>query len=316
MRPHRIDVHHHILPPIYREVLGERIGAQGLIGPGPAWSPATSIEVMDRHGIATALTSVSAPGFWFGDVEETRTLARACNDDAAAMRHDHPGRFGILAALPLPDVDGTLREIEYAFDTLAVDGVTLLSNYDGKYLGDPLFAPVLDELNRREAVAFVHPAQPTYGQLPPEIPFPSLEFPFETTRTIVSLLYSGALSRNHGLRFIFSHAGGTLPFLVERIARLMAKPDFARNVPDGVLAEMRRLYFDLALSTNRFAFAALRQLTEPANLLFGSDFPHAGEPTLKASISGLCDVCIDTVEIEQIERGNALKLFPRLAQPL
>jgi predicted TIM-barrel fold metal-dependent hydrolase len=307
-----IDVHHHILPSAYPAAVGERLGPQGLLGPPPQWSPALSIEAMDRNGIGTAVTSISSPGVWFGDVRETWRLARLCNEYASGLKRDHPGRFGMFAVLPLPDVDASLREIEYVLDALKGDGFGLLTNYSGKYPGDALFAPVFDELNRRKAVVFFHPTMAGYGRYFPEIPAPSLEFPFDTTRAITSLLYSGTLARCRSVRFIFSHAGGTVPFLAERIARLIIRPEFRSTAPDGVLAEFARLYYDTALAANPLCFSPLRQLVSTSNILFGSDYPHAGEPTMNATVQGLRDLKLDEADRSAIETGNGLRLFPGL----
>lgn len=157
-----IDIHHHILPPAYLTALGSRLGPQGLFGSPPEWSPAISIEAMDRNGVRAAITSISAPGVWFGDVAETCKLARACNEYAAQMKRDFPGRFGLFATLTLPDVETSLREIDYAFGTLGADGVVLMTNYDGRYPGEETFRPVFDELNRRKVVVFFHPTTGPY----------------------------------------------------------------------------------------------------------------------------------------------------------
>jgi 6-methylsalicylate decarboxylase len=304
-----IDVHHHILPPRYLAVLGDRLGPQGLLGPPPKWSPAISIETMDRHGIQTAVTSISAPGVWFGDPDECRGLARACNEYAAEMKRDFPGRFESFAVLPLPEIDLSLREIEYAFDTARAKGVGLLTNYGGRYPGDPAFAPVFDELNARKAVVFFHPIAAAYGVCLPEIPVPTLEFPFETTRAIVSLLNAGGFGRWRDIKFVFSHAGGAVPFLAERIARLKVRPEFRERVPDGAVVELARLYYDVALSANHFAFDPLRRLAGMGHIVFGSDFPHAGEPTLAATASGIRNLGLSESDMRSIESTNAAALL-------
>ena len=314
MRDSTVDVHHHILPPSYTRALGERIGHQGLFGSPPAWTPQTSIEVMDRNGIGFAIVSVSAPGVWFGDPQESERLARECNDYSARMKADFPDRFGFFATLPLPDIDTTLREIERVFDTLDANGVVLMTNYGGLYPGDARFGPVFEELDRRRGMLFFHPAGAAYPNPLPHIPPPSLEFPFETTRAITSLLYSGMLARYRNARFIFAHAGGAVPFLAMRIARLTARPELATSVPEGVLSELRRLYFDTALSANNFAFDPLLRLTSVANVLFGSDFPHAGEQTLVSTLRGLETMGLAEIDVTSIKGGNAQRLFLRPAK--
>jgi predicted TIM-barrel fold metal-dependent hydrolase len=313
MTPHRIDVHHHILPPDYVRRVGDaRIGPLILAGRTPQWTPAQSIEAMDRNGIATAVTSISAPGVWFGDVRETRDLARHCNEYAATIRRDHPGRFGMFASLPLPDVDASLAEIEHGLDVLHADGIGLLTSYGDRYPGDPAFAPVFDELDRRGAVVYFHPTAAPCCHCLPEIPAATLDFPFDTTRAITSLLYGGTLARCRNIRFIFSHAGGAVPFLAERIARLAVRPGFKEKVPNGVIPELQRLYYDTALSANRHAFAALLSLTTPSNVLFGSDYPFAPEATMTATVRGLAELGLDDGVLRGIERENALGLLTRL----
>ncbi|MGE0736861.1 MAG: amidohydrolase family protein [Alphaproteobacteria bacterium] len=313
MTNHRIDVHHHILPPEYVSIVGDaRIGPLILAGKTPQWSAAQSIEAMDRNGIATAITSISAPGLWFGDVASTRNLCRHCNEFAARIKSDHKGRFGIFASLPLPDVEASLREISYALDDLNADGIGLLTSYGNQYPGDPAFAPVFDELNRRGAVVYFHPTAAACSQCLTEIPAATLDFPFDTSRAIVSLLYNGTFARCQNIKFIFSHAGGTVPFMAERIARLAVKPEFKKHVPNGVIPELQRLYYDTALSANKYAFAALLELVAPGQVLFGSDYPFAPEATMVATVKGLTELGLSAADLAGIERENALKILPRL----
>ena len=314
MQPHRIDVHHHILPPDYVAAVGDgRIGPLILAGRTPEWTPEMSVEAMDRNGIATAVTSISAPGLWFGDDAQSVRLARLCNDYAAAIRRDHPGRFGLFASLPLPDVDASLAEIEYALDVLGADGIGLLTSYGDRYPGDAAFAPVFDELDRRGAAVYFHPTDAPCSQCLKDIPAATLDFPFDTTRAVTSLLFSGTFARCRDIRFVFSHAGGTVPFLAERIARLGARPGFREQVPDGVVAELERLHYDTALSANRLAFASLLALVTPDKVLFGSDYPFAPEATMTATVEGLAGLGLDADVLRGIERDNALALFPQLA---
>ena len=308
-----IDVHHHILPPDYIKVVGDaRIGPLLVSGRTPEWNVNLSIEAMDRNGIATAITSISAPGLWFGEREETRILARHCNDYAAAIRRDRPGRFGMFACLPLPDVEASLKEIDYALDVLDAEGIGLLTSYGDRYPGDPAFQPIFDELDRRKAIVFFHPTAAQCSQCLEQIPAATLEFPFDTTRAITSLLYGGTFARCRNISFIFSHAGGAVPFLAERIARLAVKREFGRHVPDGVVPELQRLYYDTALSANRYAFRSLLELVPPAQVLFGSDYPFAPEATMTATIRELGNLGLRPEDRRAIERENALRLLPRM----
>lgn len=309
-----VDVHHHILPPAYVAALGARMGAQGLTGATPRWSPEISLEAMERNGIAAAVTSISSPGVWHGNPAEAAALARDCNEYAARMVQDHPSRFGFFATLPLPDIDAALRETERAFDTLGAEGVCLLTNFGGIYPGDARLAPLFDELDRRGAVVFFHPtASAGWTQLP-DIPWPTLEFPFDTTRAVVSLLMGGTLARCRRIRFIFAHAGGAVPFLAERIARLNAIPAFREAVPDGVLPTLGRIHVDVALSANRLIFASLQQVLPASQMVFGSDYPHAGEPTMAATVGGLAALDLEEEAHRAIARDTALRLFPGLGR--
>jgi 6-methylsalicylate decarboxylase len=314
MANHRIDVHHHILPPEYVATVGDdRIGPLILAGKTPEWTPEMSIEAMDRHGIATAITSISAPGLWFGDDDETLHLCRVCNEYAADIARDHPGRFGVFASLPLPNVDASLAEIGHALDVLKADGIGLLTSYGDRYPGDAAFAPVFDELDRRGAVVYFHPTNAPCNQCQPEIPAATLDFPFDTTRAIVSLLFGGTFARCRNIKWIFSHAGGAAPFLAERIGRLANRPDFKDKVPDGVIAELERLYYDTALSANWLAFRSLFELVTPDHVLFGSDYPFAPEITMTQSVKALGEMGLSDDVLRGIERENALVLFPHMA---
>jgi 6-methylsalicylate decarboxylase len=308
----RIDTHHHILPPLYMKAVGESAVGRTLVsGRAPAWTPAHSIEVMDRHGIGTAITSISAPGFVCKDPGEVVPLCRHCNEYAARMQSDYPGRFGSFASLPLPDIDASLEEIAFSLDSLKADGICLLTNYGGAYLGDRQFDPVFQELDRRAAVVFVHPTE-SPGACLCGLPPASLEFPFDTTRAVANLLFSGTLARHRNIRFIFSHAGGAIPFLAERLARLERRTDFAQHVPEGVLVELKRLYFDTALSANGTAMSGLLRLTSIDQVVFGSDYPHAPEETTAGSVRGLGNLGLTPEELRKVEYGNASRLLPGL----
>ncbi len=310
--PRRIDTHHHFIPPRYLAAVGAAaIGRTLVSGRAPDWTPQHSIDAMDRHGIATAVVSISAPGFACEHAERA-DLCRHCNDFAARMRADFPGRFGNFAALPLPDIDASLKEIARAFGELKADGIGLLTNYDGHYLGDARFAPVFEELNRRAAVVYVHPTEGCACEL--DLPPASLEFPFDTTRTIASLLFSGTFNRYRDIKFIFSHAGGTIPFVADRIARLERRPDFAKHVPDGVIAALQRLYYDTALSANQRAMDTLLSLVPVQQVVFGSDYPYAPEEAMAGTVKGLAALGLADDELTAIERGNALRLLPGLGR--
>jgi predicted TIM-barrel fold metal-dependent hydrolase len=310
--PSLIDVHHHILPPKYVAVARDRLLS---FAPNFAdvlkWTPAQSLEQMDKFGIRTALTSLSNPGTWFGNVEEARSLARMSNDYAADMVRDHPGRFGMFASLSLPDVDGSLKEIDYAFDVLKVDGVGLLTSYGDKWPGDIAFAPVFEELNRRRAKVYFHPTSANCcSALLPDVPAPAVEYMFDTTRAIVSLLFSGAFSKYRDIKFIFSHAGGATAPIVERIVRLASvDKKVAARLPDGPLAELKRLYFDTATSTNPENLGAILRLAGTGKILFGSDYPFL---PVQSTLPGLLKFGFSPDDLARIAHGNAMDLFPQL----
>lgn len=313
MPAHRIDIHHHALPPEYVQAIGsDRISQLLVSGKTPTWTAQHSIEAMDRNGIERAITSLSAPNVWLDDIQQTRAVTRRCNEFGARLRDDHPKRFGLFASLPLPDIDGALSEIAYALDELKADGLTILTNYGGKYPGEQEFRPVFDELHRRNAIVHFHPAEaPEKAAHPIPIPAATLDFPFETTKAVTSLLVSGTFTRSRNIRFIFSHAGGAIPFLAERIARLEMRPSFRENVPDGAMFELKRLFFDTALSANPLIFGALLRFVPHTQVLFGSDYPYAPESTMVASVDGLSKLGVPSDVLAAIERGNALRLLQR-----
>src|SRR6185312_2507121 len=241
--PRRVDVHHHFFPPGYVEKMAEVVGNK----PSPlqtGWSQAQVLDRMDKTGTATGIASISPWGPHFKDAEQARVLARLCNDYAAQMNRDHPGRFGLFAAMPMPDVDGTLKEIEYALDTLNADGIGLMTSYGTKWPGDPAFAPVFEELNRRKAVVYFHPNTPQCcGHLVPDSSPAMLEWPYDTGRAVVSLLLGGALARYRNINWIFSHAGGPVPPLAGRIVNMTRnRKDLATIAPQGGMRELTRRY--------------------------------------------------------------------------
>jgi len=307
--PYRIDVHHHLYPPAYRTALGTL--SAGL----PAWSPQQSIEEMDRGGIATSLLSISSPGVWFGDAEQGRRLARIVNDYGAMTARDHPGRFGLFAALPLPDIDGSLREIEYALDTLKADGIGLLTSYGDKWLGDAGFAPIWAELNRRKTVVYTHPTTAACcGNLHNDVPAVMIEWATDTTRTAASLLFSGTAARYPGIRWILSHGGGTTPFLLSRFQFQEASmKNKEQLLPNGLMYELKKFYYDTAQANSAPALAALSKVAPPSQILLGTDYPFR---TAAEVTSGLMAQHFSAKDLRAIERDNALRLLPKLAKTL
>ncbi|MGH7088063.1 MAG: amidohydrolase family protein [Stellaceae bacterium] len=310
--PRRIDVHHHILPPVYKERAREQLLAGTSLDPTPLfqWTPEGALAAMDRFGIETAIGSISTPGIWFGDDRAARPLARDCNEFMAEMKRDNPKRFGFFAAIPLPDRDGSLAEIEHAFDRLGADGIGILTSYRDRWPGDPAFDAVFAELNRRKAVVFVHPTVPLCCVgLIPNIHPALTEFVFDTTRAITSFLANGTFARYPEIRFIFCHAGGTIMPISYRVASLERSPALKAGLPHGVLAELRKLYYDTAASYTPPAIAALRAVVPLSQLLFGTDNPYV---PVAVSATGFDQFGFSPEEAAAINRENALRLFPNL----
>ena len=308
-KPYRIDVHHHLSPPSY---IAASVGANFGDGLMRGWTPEKSLADMDQAGIAVAMLSVTQPGVNFTSGEAARKLVRECNEYAAKLIADHPGRFGSFAMLPLTDVDGSLKEISYALDTLKLDGIGLLTNYHDKWLGDPAFLPVMEELNRRKVVVYTHPATADCCvNLVRTEPPGMIEWGTDTTRTIGDIIFSGNAQKFRDIRWIFSHAGGTMPFLIERFVRQpLLDPKSKAAVPEGTLAELTRFYYDTAQTANKAAMSALTAVIPTSQIVFGTDFPYR---TGIDHVKGLRSSGVfSEAQIMEIERGNALKLLPRL----
>ena len=270
------------------------------------------LRSMDSWNIRAAITSLT-PRVLLKNLHRLRGVARACNEFQAQRVRDHSARFGAFALLPLPDVDGALEEISYALDVLRLDGIGLFSSVTDRYLGDPLFDPVFDELNRRNAVAFIHPthceaAEHTGLHAPPFV----VEYVFDTTRAIVNLIYSGTLKRCPDIRVIVAHGGGTVPFLGQRIA-MMEGHRGARNVTD-VLPTLQALYYEIASTTSAFALRSLQEFADPRHILWGSDLPFVYGARLQEEIDHWQHYDgFDAAGRAAVEQLNALRLFPRLA---
>ena len=297
----RIDVHHHHNPPEYIKV--------SQISRRWSWTPATSIEQMDKYGIATSIVSITTPGIWFGNVDQTKHLARLSNEYGAQMVKDYPGRFGLFAALPLPDVDGSLKELEYAYDTLHADGVGFLSSVGGKYLGDPAFFPVLEELNRRKAIVFLHVTVPECcGNLVPGGPSSMSEGDFDMVRCLESLMLNGTFSKFPNIRYIVNHSGGAVPVLAGRIQDRFPK-DRVAGVPGGVMNTLKSLYYEVAHATYPAPLGALTKFIPTSQMMFGTDYP--AEP-IETTTKPLAEFGFSAQDLAAIDRGNAERLFPRL----
>jgi predicted TIM-barrel fold metal-dependent hydrolase len=304
-----IDVHHHFLPPFYKPRAKGWLDkfATG-VDAVMTWTPQASLAAMDEARVARAILSISSPGVHFGDNAQAGAIARDCNDYAVALGKAHPGRFGLFAALPMPDVEGAIREAERALAMQGVAGVGLLSNYGGRYLGDPAFRPLFAWLGRRGANVYVHPTDaPCCAGLVPGLATPLIEFPVDTARTIASLLWSGTLSAFPAIRFIFSHGGGALPMVAERVIAMgFVNRALALKVPEGAAVALSRLYVDTASVTTPAAMAALQAWLPEGHILYGTDFPWG---TLAASRASLARLGLARERLAAIESGNAARLL-------
>jgi predicted TIM-barrel fold metal-dependent hydrolase len=319
-RPHRIDFHCHSVPPVWLAFLKAHPPSVPPDGTPPPWELSKHLEEMDRGGVATSLLSLPLPGIWHGrDLAAIRTVARQINEFNAKLMADYPGRFGMFATLPLLDIDGSLREVEYAFDALRADGVAMKTPYGTLWHGDPVFVPLYEELNRRRAVVYTHPQDaPCCTDLVPGVGVTTVEYQTHTTRTIMSLLESGMAARYPQIRWVFSHAGGTMPFLISRIVgrRLplgadglitLDPGDSARRGGSERLLQLRRFFYETAQQTNPVAMGALRQVVPVSQIVFGTDYPYTSIPDHAA---GLTDV-FSGADLRAIESENAVRMFPK-----
>lgn len=302
----RIDVHQHVVPPFWADGLPEH-GGDAAGWHSSSWSPQIAIDFMDSLQIATGMLSLPAPGIigWRGS--DRRDMARRVNEYTAALVAQRPGRFGNFATLPLPDIDSALVEAEHAFRTLHVDGVAVLSNYGGQYLGEPMFDALWAALNQHDAVVFVHSDKPATHTIGGD--------PFDMARTAVQMVLNGVLERYPRLRFVLSHAGGLLPLASSVFAKPKAAIQTDAVDTSSLLASFQRFYFDIALSSGPTALPGLGLLARPENMLFGTDFPSA-PPSISAAFAAKLDACaaLEADELAAINRGNASSLFPRLAR--
>jgi predicted TIM-barrel fold metal-dependent hydrolase len=306
---YRIDAHHHFAPPTWVAAMK---GHPLLQAPNTTWTPEKSIEDLDRGGGAAAVLSITNPGLYLGDRAQAIRLARDCNDYGAKVVQAHPTRFGLFAAMPLPDVDATLKEIAYAYDQIHADGIGFMTSFGDTWLGNPAYRPVMEELNRRNAVVFVHPTAADCCRdlnYAPGVHPASMEYGTDTTRAITGVCFSGDAVRFPNIRWIWSHAGGSMPFLAGRIGG--AAGNFKEQLPNGLIAELKKFNYDLAGAANAGAVASLQKLVNSDKILFGTDFPPGGRMLETAQTIRALKM-FSEADLKLIDRDNAVKLLPRL----
>lgn len=315
----KIDVHAHFLPPVYLKALSEA-GLRTLDGgfPIPAWSADAHLDAMQRFGIRTSILSISTPCVHFLAGRPAQRLARAVNEAGAELVRTYPGRFAALASLPLPDPSASVAELAYALDVLGLDGVLLETNAHGIYLGSSTMEPIYQALNERRAVMAIHPTSPAcFEQVALGRPAPMIEFQFDTTRAVVDLIFSGVLARFPDIKVIVPHGGAALSVLAPRLA-MFAEMPFISPRPasaQALLAQLKRLHYDLAASAHPAMFAALRALVPTSQILFGSDWPFTPDAGVHRNVTGF-----DALEMTDDDRAaiaceNAMRIFPRTAGP-
>ena len=306
VKPQRIDIHHHFVSPGYSAALKQR--GQGHI----KWSVQMSLDDMDKSGIQTSLLSLIQPAITIGDAPLGRRLAREANEHAAQLVRDHAGRFGSFATLPYTDTEGSLAEIAYALDTLKAEGFCLMTSYSGRYLGDPAFWPVLEELNRRKAVVYTHPlAAACCGNISSPVSVGAIEYAVDTTRTMASLMFHGAAARYPDIKWIFSHSGGVTPFLVSRFQREeMTIKGIKEKLPNGYRSELSKFYYDMAQGNHPGALDALMHIAPVSQFLYGTDFPFRDGAEVNEGLAKYQR--FTAAERRAIDRDNALRILPTL----
>lgn len=309
-----IDVHHHIIPDFYSAELRDMGGVAVLSGVDrPSWSVASSLAMMDRQGIRAAVVNLW-PGVPMLERSRSRAFARRLNEYLAEFVADGAGRFGAFAVLPFPHLDDCVEEFVYAIDVLGLDGLGLLTNYDGIYVGDRRLDPLLAEAERRRTPIFIHPGvppsvgQPTFG-----LPLSLYEFPFESVRLAAQLLYNGTLERFPDLPMILPHGGGGISYYADRLTYgSIISGELAARLPDDPIAALRRLYFDVAMCGGRHSFASLRLFANVERILVGSDYPFMPENFGASNGEGVARLAqFDPPEWAAVNRANAERLFPR-----
>jgi predicted TIM-barrel fold metal-dependent hydrolase len=307
--PRRIDFHHHYVSPGWLKMLTEKNAIKPVMGFDviKGYSVSKALELMDQGGVATGMLSTTTPGVWFGNIDETRRAAREMNEFGARMVADHKGRFGLFAVLPLPDIEASLREIDYAYSALKADGISFVSSYNDRWLGDVTFAPVWEELNRRNAVVYTHATAPgcCLGNFVPGVGATTVELSSDLARTIVNVIQSGTANKTPNVRYIWSHGGGSI----------WAQRYFGAEIgepvqPNSKLYHLQRFYYDTAAAADRMHMGVIRLAVPMSQVLFGTDLPWGVPANI---VAGLQKAGLTPAELRGIDRENGVKLVPRFA---
>jgi predicted TIM-barrel fold metal-dependent hydrolase len=312
-----IDTHHHILPDFFWQATENAHAPVGGLAP-LRWSKEATISFLDDAGIDVAVVSLSTPGVHTGDSAKARALARRCNEFSAELVHERPDRFGGFACLPLPDVDASLEELSYALDVLGLDGFVLFTNSNGVYLGDPVLESIFEELERRKTVVYVHPnPSPDAAAHSLGLPDNLLDFPTDTNRAVAQMHYTNRFARTPNVKYIFSHAGGSIPYLAARFAIIDEMGFIAGGEQRGPAADMfRRIYWDTALAASDPVLRMLRDIAGINQVLYGTDFPYLRRDLAVSSKQRILQSSeLNDSEKHAILGGNASGLFPRLSRP-
>jgi 6-methylsalicylate decarboxylase len=310
-----IDMHFHLIPQFYREAVYEA-GSGPAIGRYPDWTPQLALELMDKYWIALAMVSLAQPGVGFLPADKAAAFARRCNDYAAELIALYPRRFGCFALLPMHDIDAAIAEARYCLETLHFDGISLFASYGEKFLGDPAFDPLLSYLDASAAVVHVHPSlHPSSKSLTMPWPGFMIEYVFDTTRAAANLLFSGALQRFPNIRFILSHAGGTLPYVAWRLSVApMIDARLQQRTRADIFAGLKTFWYDNALASGPQPMGALSHIAAPERIVFGSDWPFCNERVVQEEVADFtAPGFLPPDTLAMIARDNALQLFPRLA---
>jgi len=310
-----IDVHFHLIPQFYSDAVYEA-GRGPAIGRYPDWSEELALALMDRHGIALAITSIAQPGVAFMPEAQAAAFARRCNDYAAELIAKHPKRFGCFGLLPMHDIDTAIAEARYCLETLRFDGISLFASYGDKFLGDAAFDPLLAYLDGADAVVHIHPGlHPSSRSLDLQWPGFMIEYPFDTTRAAVNLVFTGALERFANIRFILSHAGGTLPYLAWRLSVApMIDKRLQQRTRAEIFASFKTFWYDNALASGIEAMGTLSRVAAKERILFGSDWPFCNERVVAEEVKDFTAPGFLAPNVRaMISRKNAVKLFSRLA---